>query len=237
MVLAPLLPMPTPPAMETPQTVETTIVIIDDHQSFADLLSRALNTVDGMRCLGTASNAAAGVAMAAQLRPNIVIVDIQMPHQDGLLATRRIREVSPDTVIAVVTAHRDPEWVTRAARAGACAFIPKDGSLSEMIEVLQRVRPGQMLVAPSTFRGGSASSQAEPAPAAPALTQRELEVLTYLGQGLQANGIAKILGISLHTCRGYIKSLHSKLGVRTQLEAVIKGQEHRLIAPRDGSDH
>ncbi len=209
---------------------EITILIVDDHRSFADLLEAALNTVSGMRCVGTASCAADGIARAAELKPDVVVMDIQMPRQDGLQATRRIRDVAPDTVIAVVTAHRDPEWVARAAHAGASAFIPKDGSLSEMIDVLRRVRPGQMLVAPSTFLSRPPKPPTE---IEPILTQRELEVLTYLGQGMQANGIARILGITLHTCRGYVKSLHSKLGAGTQLEVVIKAQHLGLI----GSSH
>ena len=210
---------------------EMSIVVVDDHRSFADLLSAALNTVAGMRCIGTAASAAAGIAMVAELRPTVVIMDIQMPKQDGLLATRRIREVAPDTIIAVVTAHRDPEWVSRAAQAGASAYIPKDGSLLEMLEVLRRVRPGQMLVAPSTFKGGPIPSAHPTDQPIPVLTHRELEVLTFLGQGMQATGIARVLGITLHTCRGYMKSLHAKLGVRTQLEAVIKAQNLGLIAP------
>jgi DNA-binding NarL/FixJ family response regulator len=186
-----------------------------------------------MRCVGTASSAAEGVAAAERLRPSVVVMDIQMPRQDGLMATRRIREVAPDTVIAVVTAHRDPEWVSRAAQAGASAFIPKDGSLLEMIDVLTRVRQGQMLVAPSTFRGTPVRSRDTEEQAVPALTQREMEVLTYLGQGMQAKGIARVLGITLHTCRGYIKSLHNKFGVSSQLETVIKAQKLGLIGSPD----
>src|SRR4051812_36125030 len=104
-----------------------------------------------MDAVGIAFSAAQAVAMAQELQPDIVVMDIQMPRQDGLSATRRVREVAPDAVVAVVTAHRDPDWVIRAAQAGASAFIPKDGSLSEMIDVLTRVQAGQMLVAPSTF--------------------------------------------------------------------------------------
>ena len=120
---------------------ESTILVVDDHRSFADLLAAALNMVPGMRCVGTASTAADGIALAAELQPSVVVMDIQMPRQDGLAATRRIREVSPDTLIAVVTAHCDAQWVSRAAQAGASAFIPKGGSLHEMIDMLQRVRP------------------------------------------------------------------------------------------------
>ena len=208
----------------------TTILIVDDHRSFADLLSAALESVDGMTCIGTATTAAEGITLAAELRPSIVIMDIQMPRQDGLVATRRIREVAPETIIAVVTAYRDPTWISRAAQAGASAFIPKNGSLSEMIDVLRRVRQGQMLVAPSAFRSGPALT---PRPfidnTRPNLTQRELEVLTYLGQGMPTQGIARVLGITLHTCRGYMKSLHFKLDVNTQIEAVIKAKALGLI--------
>ena len=214
------------PTGEQPE--DSTILIVDDHRSFADLLSASLDTVPGMRCVGTATTASEGVALATALRPTIVVMDIQMPRQDGLQATRRIRDAVPETVIAVVTAHKDPDWVSRAAQAGASAFIPKDGSLADMIDVLRRVRPGQMLVAPSAFKSLSPVSAA-PRENVPALTQRELEVLTYLGQGMAAKGIARVLGITLHTCRGYIKSLHAKLGVNSQLEAVIKAQNLGLI--------
>jgi DNA-binding NarL/FixJ family response regulator len=217
------------PSEDTAEVGVRTILVVDDHRSFAEMLSAALDTVDGLTCVATADTAAEGIALAAQLRPNIVIMDIQMPGQDGLMATRRIREVAPDTLIAVVTAHRDPHWITRAAQAGASAFIPKNGSLLEMLDVLRRVHLGQLIVAPSAYKSGPALTPQPPAEAAPALTGRELDVLTYLSQGMPAPGIARMLGISLHTCRGYLKSVYAKLGVGTQLEAVIKAKSLGLI--------
>src|SRR3954451_6375006 len=207
------------------------VLVVDDHRTFAELLSGALAAV-GMDAVGIASSAAQAVAMAQELQPDIVVMDIQMPRQDGLSATRRIREVAPDAVVAVVTAHHDPDWVVRAAQAGASAFIPKDGSLSEMIDVLTRVQAGQMLVAPSTFAGGRDSIPAprESTEVCPQLTRREQEVLECLGSGMQVKAIARVLGITLETCRGYVKSLHAKLGVRSQLEAVIKAQQLQLLS-------
>lgn len=210
------------------------VLVVDDHRTFAELLSGALASA-GMDAVGTAHSAAQAVAMAQDLQPDIVVMDIEMPRQDGLAATRRIREVAPDAVVAVVTAHRDPDWVVRAAQAGASAFIPKDGSLAEMIDVLSRVQPGQMLVAPSTFAGGAprSSSSAGARDAVPQLTRREQEVLDCLGRGMQVKAIARVLGITLETCRGYVKSLHAKLGVRSQLEAVVKAQQLGLLAAAD----
>ena len=110
-----------------------------------------MNTVPGMRCVGTAATAADGIALAKSLQPNIVAIDIRLTSgEDGLATTRRVKEVAPDAVVAMISASRDPEWITRAARAGASAFIPKTGSLSEMLRVLHRMRPGRLTVAPST---------------------------------------------------------------------------------------
>ncbi|MGY1689428.1 response regulator transcription factor [Geodermatophilus sp. SYSU D01105] len=209
---------------------QTRVLVVDDHRTFAELLSGALAAA-GMDAIGTANSAAQAVAMAQDLQPDIVVMDIEMPRQDGLAATRRIREVAPQAVVAVVTAHRDPDWVVRAAQAGASAFIPKDGSLAEMIDVLSRVQAGQMLVAPSTFSGGATCApQASPdRTVPPQLTRREQEVLDCLGRGMQVKAIARVLGITLETCRGYVKSLHAKLGVRSQLEAVVKAQQLGLL--------
>ena len=209
---------------------EITILVVDDHRSFADLLAAALNNVPGLRCVGTARTAAEGISRAAELRPTIAVVDLQMPHQDGLYATRLIREATPDTMIAMISDHREQEWVSRSAKAGASAFLTKAGSLAEMIDVLRRATPGRMLVAQSTYRNQPSSSPSHTADdIRPALTPRESEVLRHLGRAIPADGIAQVMGISLNTSRGYLKSVLSKLGASSQLEAVVKAQKIGLI--------
>src|SRR6476659_2002973 len=145
-------------ALDDFTTTETTILVIDHHRSFADLLAQALNGVSGMRCVGTAATASEGIALAGKLQPGIVVLDIQMPGQDGLHAIRRIREAAPNTAVAVVTANCEPVWSSRAAQAGASAFILKDGSLIEMMDVLRRVRHGHLIVAPAAFRRGPSTT-------------------------------------------------------------------------------
>lgn len=214
----------------TPATATTTrrVLVVDDHRTFAELLAAALSAA-GMTSLGTAHSGAQAVAMARELQPDVVVMDIQMPHQDGLAATRRIREVAPHAVVVVVTAHTDPVWVVRSAQAGASAFVPKDGSLDEMLDVLSRARAGQMLVAPSTFAANVVPTPRVAPDSRPQLTRREREVLDCLARGLPVKGVARILGITQETCRGYIKSLHTKLDARSQLEAVIRAQQLGLV--------
>ena len=217
-------------ADRTPATERPRVLIVDDHRTFADMLAWSLEGA-GMTPVGIACSAAEAVTKAAELLPDIVVMDIEMPTEDGLSATRRIREVVPHAIVAVVTAYRDSDWVGRAAQAGASAFIPKDGSLAEMLDVLSHVRPGHLLVAPSTFAGPAPEPAASPGlrEAGPVLTRREREVLDCLGRGMHVTSISRTLGIGQETCRGYIKSLHAKLGVNSQLQAVVRAQDLGLL--------
>ena len=209
-------------------TGETTVLIVDDHRCFADLLAASLESVPGIHCVGTASTAEEGIERVRELAPSVVVMDIQMPGTDGLMATRRLRAASPQTAVAVVTAHQDGEWVERAAQAGASAFIPKGGSLTELISMLTHIQPGRMQVAPSVLSAGGAQPAHQEL--RDQLTPRELEVLRYLGQGLQAKGVAKVMGISVHTCRGYIKTVYAKLHATSRIEVVNRGRQLRLLA-------
>jgi DNA-binding NarL/FixJ family response regulator len=209
---------------------ETTVLIVDDHRIFADLLSATLETVPGIRCVGTAASAVEGIQRAAELSPSVVVMDIQMPGTDGLVATRRLRAASPETAVAVVTVHQEGEWLARAAQAGASAFIPKAGSLAELITMLKEAKPGPMRVAASLTRTRSVT----PTPGHgfdEELTTGELETLGYIGCGLPAKSIAKVMGISIHTCHSHIKGLYAKLQVSSRIEAVNRARQLHLLDP------
>jgi DNA-binding NarL/FixJ family response regulator len=220
-----LLDRPRPTA-----TPDLGVLVVDDHRAFAEMLAAALNTV-GMRSVGVAHSAAQAVTMAQALQPDVVVMDIQLPDQNGLAATRRILEAAPGVVVAILTAHRDPDWIIRATQAGAAAFISKAGPLAEMLEVLAAARAGQMIVAPSTFArrpSGEVAAQRRIEPV-PELTRRERQVLDCLSGGMQVKAIARILGIGEATCRDYVKNLHVKFGARSQLETVVRAQEMGLL--------
>jgi DNA-binding NarL/FixJ family response regulator len=209
----------------------TRVMIVDDHQAFAQLLEMALGSEPDFDCVGTATNGAEAVKLASSLRPDIIVMDIALGAENGLDVTRRLREAVPDSTVVIVSAHREADWVVRAGQAGASAYMPKYGSLEEMLSVLRDARPGSMLVSASMFGPAPARSAAEPE--VESLTYRETEVLTMMGRGMTPTGIAKKLGIKVSTCRGHVKSIHLKLGVRSQVAAVIKAQQLGII----GSDH
>jgi DNA-binding NarL/FixJ family response regulator len=214
-------------------TATIRVLIVDDHHTFADLLAIALDTEVGFECVGTAAGVSAALDAAIRTRPDIVVMDIELGTESGLAAARRIRDALPDTIIVVVSAHSDPSWVAKASQAGASAFAAKSGSLHDMVDVLRNARNGSMLVAPTLFTQPQHSDPPRIENGVK-LTARELDLLVLMGKGAAPKEIASVLGITLNTCRGYIKAVHHKLGVRSQLEAVVKAQRLGLISSSDG---
>jgi DNA-binding NarL/FixJ family response regulator len=206
----------------------TRVMVVDDHTTFAQSLGMALDAKPEFECVGTAATGAAALDLAMRTNPDVVVMDLQLGAESGLAVTRRIRDAVPDAVIVVLTAHLDPSWVAKASQAGASAFAAKSGLLRETLTMLKDAKHGGMLVAPSLYDvGPSAPKQASPVSK---LTARETNVLALMGKGANVEEIARVLNISVNTCRGYVKGIHVKLDARSQLEAVIKAQQLGLIA-------
>jgi DNA-binding NarL/FixJ family response regulator len=207
------------------------VVVIDDHRAFTDLLALALTGEPDLRCVGTAGSVGEGMVLVDRLDPDVVIMDVQVGDEDGLAATSVITARHPALRVVVLTAHADRSTLDRASEANACAVLPKDGALIEILEALRSARRGGLVVHPRLLRRIVTTSQV-PAPRGPALTPREQEVLQLLADGLDARAVARELGISLHTSRGYIKSLLLKLGAHSQLQAVAIAGRNGLIRER-----
>lgn len=216
----------------TPST--TSILIVDDHQSFGDLLFMALTGEPDLEVCGVSTSADEAVAECARLNPDLIVMDIQMSRTtggSGLDATRQIRRMTQDVVIVVASAHNDPEWVARAAAAGADGFVPKSGSFEQILSVLRLARRGSPFLVPSLMPGKSSTiTRLVPETRGlPQMTSRETEVLRLIASGLSPSQAANLLRISVHTCRGYLKSIHRKLGVSSQVQAIIRARELGLL--------
>jgi DNA-binding NarL/FixJ family response regulator len=212
----------------------TRVLIVDDHRAFSEALAIAVGIQGDLVCVGGAGSIEEAYRMAGEASPDIILMDVRLPDGDGIDAISRVRAAAPDALVLVLTGHTDVDVLARAASAGASGFLPKESSISAIIETIRAARSGNMLVDGTTLAAilGGLSVQKgrdDKATGAPLLTPRERDVLGLMGQGLDPHGIAASLGISLHTCRGYQKAIMAKLDVHSQLEAVVVATRRRLI--------
>jgi DNA-binding NarL/FixJ family response regulator len=221
------------PAQGADSSARITVLVVDDHQTFAELLAIALQGEQSLSYVGHARTSAEARELVSRLRPEVVLMDVQLPDLDGISTTERLVAEYPELRVVILTAHAEPSLIARAAVAGACGFLPKDGALRDVLQALRTAHRGGMVV-PSHLLAGALNAGAArsggPAPTS-MLTSREHDVLRLMARGLDARAIAGDLGISVHTCRGYVKSILSKLDTHSQLEAVMKAIRLGLLAP------
>ena len=210
------------------------VLLVDDHRTFTDLLALALRSEADLEFVGAAHRAAEAEALVAKLAPDLVVMDAKIGPDDGIELTARLTTTHPGLRVVVLTAHADTALMQRAVQAGACGLMPKDGSLPEMLNGLRSARTGGLMVHPTLLHtlvtAPGRGQGAAPRSAAPvALTRRETEVLRLLTDGKDVQTISRDLEISLHTCRGYVKTLLMKLDAHSQLEAVAIAARQGLL--------
>jgi DNA-binding NarL/FixJ family response regulator len=200
------------------------VLIVDDHTTFADLLKGALDRERDLSCVGSARTVEAAVEQFSSLRPDVVVMDYHLLNGDGLEASTRIMSVDRAARIVMLTGDPSPESLERAARIGICAYLPKDGSLTTLLDAVRHARPGGMVVDPLLL-----SRLAPQTTQASLLTARELGVLRLMATGSDVRTNARALGISESTCRGHVKAILSKLNAHSQLEAVAIATRRGLL--------
>ena len=212
----------------------TSVLVVDDHTTFSDLLALALDREPDFTCVGTAASVSEALAKVEDRRPDVVLMDVRLGEGDGVAATAELTRTYPELRVVILTAHIDTALMHRAADAGACCLLPKDGSFPNLLESLRCSRREGLVVHPALLRS-LIRSQPQENVTIPVLTPREREVLKMLADGLDARAIATHLGISLHTCRGYVKNLLLKLDAHSQLEAVVIATSRGLVRLRTGA--
>ncbi|EWT00417.1 transcriptional regulator [Intrasporangium oryzae NRRL B-24470] len=220
--------METSPCLDSEQT---SVLIVDDHGVLADAIGLAINRESDMHCVATAVTGAQARAMAAHWKPDVVLMDVRLGDDDGIEVAADLARAAPDVRIIVLSAFIDQTLLTRAVNAGACALLPKDGSLDEILAAVRSSTRTGFAVNPVLMRNLVRSGEPRRGPPVPRLTPREEDVLRRLSDGADAVMIARDLGISLSTCRGYVKSLLRKLHAHSQLEAVVTASRIGLVSP------
>ena len=206
------------------------VVVVDDHRLFADLLADGLAEAPDLVCLGVAYDLDEGLALVERTGPDLVVMDYEFEgsESDGIEATRLIGARHPRCCVVLLTGHAGSDLVGRAAAAGASSLMPKDGSLTDLLVALRTAGHGVLVVHHSLLNGAVDRPATSSNGPRVELSRRERDVLALLTVGLDARAIADQLGISLNTCRGYVKTLLHKLDAHSQLEAVAVARRRGL---------
>ncbi len=208
-----------------------TVLIADDHPIFRKGLRALLGGLPAVRLVGEAASGAEAVRLATTLRPDIILMDLQMPDGDGLTAVQRIIAARPESRILIVTMFEDDDSVFAAMRAGARGYVLKDMDDEEIARAILAVGHGEAIFSPAiaarmmTFFAVRSSHSIV---AFPELTASEQSVLRLLATGLNNGAIAQRLGLSPKTVRNYVSTIFGKLQVADRAQAIVRARQAGL---------
>jgi DNA-binding NarL/FixJ family response regulator len=206
------------------------VAIIDDQPLFTDGLGRIVGAQPDMEVVGIAHDGESGVKMCQELRPDVILMDINMPVMDGVTATSKVRDLLPGAKVLILTVHADDVHVFRGIKAGATGYLLKDCTPDDLSRAIKTVHAGDTIMAPEIARKMLlAFEEADQEPSAPSLTYRELEVVRSLARGRGNKQIARDLNISEKTVRNHVSNIYKKLHVYDRTQAVLYAIREGLI--------
>lgn len=217
----------------TPPESAVRILIVDDQALFREALAALLEVQPEIEVVGEAGNGEQAVRLAAELRPDVVLMDLRMPVLDGIAATNRLRVEQPEVRVLALTTFDDDADVFAALRAGAVGYLLKDVSSARLVEALVAARNGESALQPSVAAKLVARvarwPHEEPPPPTVPLSERELDVVRLLSAGHSNREIAGKLFLAEGTVKNLVTSVLSKLQVRDRTQAALRARELRLF--------
>jgi DNA-binding NarL/FixJ family response regulator len=208
------------------------VLIADDHPFFRDGLRVLVEATPDTELVGEATDGDEVVALAAELKPDVVLMDLRMPGLGGIEATRKVLEEIPETGILVVTMVEDDDSVFAAMRAGARGYLLKGADRDEMLLAIRAVAHGEAVFGPGIARRliqyFNSPPAGPPRSIFPELTDREREILDLVAAGRNNQEIAESLYLSLKTVRNYVSNIFTKLQVADRAQAVVRAREAGL---------
>jgi len=212
------------------------VMIVDDHALFRRGLQMVLEQEEDIAVVGEAGDGAEAVAMAQELMPDVVLMDVRMPRRGGIEATKQIKELVPHSKILMLTISDEEADLYDAIKAGATGYLLKEVSIEEVGTAIRSVQGGQSLISPSmaskllsefaTMVKRADEKQSVPQPR---LTDREMEVLKLVAKGRNNRDIAKELFISENTVKNHIRNILEKLHLHSRMEAVVYAVREKLL--------
>jgi two-component system, NarL family, response regulator LiaR len=203
--------------MTTPEAI--TVLIVDDHALVREGVARFLETQDDLTVVAAVGSGAEALQQVCDLVPDVVLMDLVMPEMDGVEATRRLKQISPATQVIVLTSYHEDAHIFPAIRAGALSYLLKDVSARELGEAIRKAARGEALLHPQVATRLIAEMQGASMNRWLDLSERELEVLRLIAEGLSNSAIATHLVISEKTVKTHVRNILSKLQVQDRVQA------------------
>jgi DNA-binding NarL/FixJ family response regulator len=214
------------------------VVIADDQALFRRGLHVVLGTEDAIEVVAEADDGEAAIAKAAELAPDVVLMDVRMPRVSGIEAARQIRSALPATKILMLTVSDEEDDLYESIKAGANGYLLKEISVEEVAGAIRAVVRGESLISPSMaskllaeFNSLARQAAAQEQLPAPVLTARELEVLRLVARGMSNRDVADKLYISENTVKNHVRNILEKLHMHSRMEAVMYAVRKRLLDP------
>jgi DNA-binding NarL/FixJ family response regulator len=209
------------------------LVIADDHELARAGLRTMLNGQRGLEVVGEAANGREALMLCRRLQPDLALIDVRMPEQDGLATCRAIKQECPATSVILITIHETPEYLLEALKAGAAGYVIKDISQRELITVVQGVLHGESILNKELvihlLEGLASETPSQEELPAGRLSPREREVLQLLTQGQTNREIAQKLTVSVSTVKIHVEHILAKLGVSDRTQAAVRAIELGLL--------
>jgi NarL family two-component system response regulator LiaR len=211
-----------------------TVLIVDDHLIVRQGLRTLLDLMEDIQVVGEAATGKAGIDLAAQFKPDVVLMDLVMPEMDGIAATRGIRALGLKTKVIALTSFAEDDKIIPAIQAGATSFLLKDVNPVDLVDAIRAAYRGEARLHPNVARKlmeQVASHTPNPNPHGGDLTERELEVLRLVARGMNNRDIASELVISEKTVKTHISSLLSKLNLNDRTQLAIFAIKNKMAEP------
>ncbi|HUF31581.1 MAG TPA: response regulator transcription factor [Acidimicrobiales bacterium] len=219
------------------------VLIVDDHALFRRGLIQVLLGEEGIEVVGESEDGEDALVKAADLAPDVVLMDVRMPRVSGIEATARLSELMPAVRILMLTVSDEEDDLYEAIKAGAAGYLLKEISIEEVADAVRAVMQGQTLISPSMaskliveFNNLSRRADQKKQVPAPRLTERELEVLKQVAQGLTNRDIAGVLFISENTVKNHVRNILEKLHLHSRMEAVVYAVREKILDLDEPSD-
>ncbi|HEX3816121.1 MAG TPA: response regulator transcription factor [Mycobacteriales bacterium] len=203
------------------------MLVVDDHRAFAEAIGLTINGQPDMECVGVATSAEEALLELDRKLPDVILLDLGLPGKSGIEALVEIKRRQPAMRVLLISGAVSPEALVEAANEGADGYVHKEASLDAVIIALRK-SDDTVVADDRTLTTLSRAALPTP-PDEFGLTARELEVLVLLADGVATKLIARQLGITLNTCRGYVRSILQKLDAHSQLSAVVKAAQFGLL--------